>query len=61
MYVWLLEYDGHLSKEGYDSEDKAIKRLTDQGYKPDNFNGYVFKYVFKNKESICKIYCISIK
>lgn len=35
MYVYVIEYDGQISMEGYLIEDKAIKHLKDQGYKQD--------------------------
>lgn len=33
IYVYVIEYDGRISMEGYSSEDKAIKHLEQQGYR----------------------------
>ena len=32
MYVYIIEYDGKLSLEGYKDIDKAIERLKNQEY-----------------------------
>lgn len=57
-YIWILEYNGSVSREGYDTEDKAIERLEKQGYKR------MVGYLFKNKiveDDYCRIHCIKIK
>ena len=32
-YIYVIEYDGQISMEGYDTEEKAIEHLKRQGYK----------------------------
>lgn len=54
-YVWVLEYDGHISKEGYSKEEQAINRLEKQGYKQ------IIGYLFVDDEGrSCRINCIKI-
>ncbi|MBP3931569.1 MAG: hypothetical protein J6D47_18645 [Peptostreptococcaceae bacterium] len=31
-YIYVIEYDGRISKEGYDSLNKALNHLRKQGY-----------------------------
>ena len=33
MYVYIIEYEGKISLEGYKTELRAIKHLEEQGYK----------------------------
>ena len=54
-YIWVLNYDGNISTEGYDSEDKAFKRLESQGYEQ------VVGYLFKNGDKYCTLKCITVK
>ena len=35
MYIYVIEYDGQISMEGYNTEEKAIEHLEEQGYKRD--------------------------
>lgn len=54
MYIYLIEYDGKLSLEGYNTIDKAIERLKNQDYVKES--GLTFKY----NNSIAKIYEIKV-
>ena len=54
-YIWVLNYDGKISTEAYDTEDKAFKRLEIQGY------NQIIGYFFKNGESCCTVHCLTIK
>ena len=54
-YIWVLNYDGMISTEAYDTEDKAFKRLEIQGY------NQIIGYFFKNGESCCTVHCLTIK
>ena len=58
-YIWILEYNGAVSKEGYDTEDKAIEKIKSQGYK--RVIGYLFKNENSTEEDYCRIYCIKVK
>ena len=42
MYIYVIEYDGKLSLEGYNTIDKAIERLKNQEYIQEY--GLIFKY-----------------
>lgn len=45
-YVWIINYAGCLSKEGYDSEEKAFEHLKEQGYKQvEGYKFYDGKYI----------------
>lgn len=33
MRIYIIEYDNKVSLEGYNTEDKAIEHLKEQGYK----------------------------
>ena len=54
MYIYVIEYDGKLSSEGYKDIDKAIERLKNQEYMQDH--GLTFKY----NNSIAKIFEIKV-
>ena len=54
MYIYVIEYDGKLSLEGYNTIDKEIERLKNQEYNQDH--GLTFKY----NNSIAKIYEIKV-
>lgn len=54
-YIYILNYDGKISTEAYDSEDKAFKRLEIQGYKQ------LIGYLFKNEDKYCTVHCLTIK
>ena len=54
MYIYVIEYDGKLSLEGYKDIDKAIERLKNQEYTQDQ--GLIFKY----NNSIARIFEIKV-
>ena len=55
MYIYVIEYDGQISMEGYSTEEKAIEHLEGQGYKRD----FGWLYI-NNYNSIAKIKEIKI-
>ena len=59
-YVYILVYSGNfqmISKEGYDSLEKARNRLEKQGYKP--YKNFPMKY-HKRGFGFAKIYEIKV-
>lgn len=54
MYIYIIEYDGRVSSEGYDTLGKAIDHLFNQGYKQD------FGLCFYLGRSIAKIFDVRI-
>ena len=52
MYVYIIEYEGKVSLEGYKTELRAIKHLEEQGYKREIGWTYIDEkgYVAKIKE-----------
>ena len=54
MYIYVIEYNGKLSLEGYNTIDKAIERLKNQEYMQDQ--GLIFKY----NNSIARIFEIKV-
>lgn len=54
LYVYVIEYDGKISQEGYGAEEKVIQHLEYQGYKKD------YGWIYKNEDSIALIKEIKI-
>ena len=54
-YVWIIDYDGSISTEGYDSEEKAMERLEKQEY--EQVIGYLF---VDEQKRYAKIRCVKI-
>ncbi|MEG1597578.1 MAG: hypothetical protein RR359_04820 [Bacilli bacterium] len=57
-YIYVIEYDGCVSREGYISLDGAINHLKEQGY-VNNF-GWEFECHYENKISVARIKDIKI-
>lgn len=53
--VYVISYDGCISRECYTTEEKAFKHLEEQGYKQ------VMGYLFKNNKSSAYIKDLQVK